>query len=355
MADLIFEAPAQSRCLRGGSRRFHIYNIPGDRLAGKAALPALSAPCYLTPSNPIKPVPGRYLSMKSTWVLVANPTAGGGRAGAQADLARRLLAAAGRPVEVCLTDHRGHAASLARQAVAGGAAGLIVMGGDGTLAETLPALAGSQTVLGLLPSGTGNDLARSLGIPRRLHQAVAVLLEGRVRALDLGICGDNLFATVATLGLDAEISEAMIEGRIPLKGTPGYLFEALRRLPSYCAPTLRVQGDFGLFEGPFLLVAVANTASYGGGLKIAPQADPHDGLLDVCLVDPLPLPTALSLLPRLFWGGHAGHPAVRFVRSAALEITGPTPRLSCADGELQGRTPLAFGTRPAAVQVILPP
>ena len=112
-------------------------------------------------------------------------------------------------------------------------------------------------------------------MPRTLSKAVSVLVEGRVVSTDVGRCGDRYFTTVAAYGFDAEVSAAMEAGQTPLGGTAGYVLQALHHLRHYTPPQTILSGSFGRFEGPVFLVASANTRSYGGGMQIAPNADPR--------------------------------------------------------------------------------
>ena len=292
--------------------------------------------------------------MDAHWVLVANPTAGGGKGQKVAEKAARALQRSGCDIDLRFTRERGHAPELAREAVAAGAQRLILCGGDGTVSEVLPALAQTPTAMGILPFGTGNDLARALGIPRRLNAAVQVQVDGRPRALDLGKVGQHLFCTVAAFGFDAEISRAMATGGIPISGTPGYLYAALKHLSAYRFPQVSLEGEFGVYQGETLLVAVGNTCSYGGGLKIAPHAQPWDGKLDVCIVGEVSKSTILRVLPRVFFGDHLRHPAVRLERTAWLKITTTEPRILQADGEYLCETPALIETQAASLQVIVP-
>lgn len=289
-----------------------------------------------------------------SWVLIANPAAGEGRSRRIAEAAAQSLLRAGQPADLRLTRAPGHALELARQAVQEGCERLVVCGGDGTIREVLPALARTQIPLGLLPFGTANDLARALGVPRRLDRALQVLLRGRPTSIDLGQAGAALFCTVAAFGFDAEISEAMHQGRIPFPGTAGYLYATLGHLFRFRPPRVRLEGEFGVFEGEVLLVATANTRSYGGGMQIAPTADPRDGRLEVCIVRQVPKLTVLGMLPRLFWGGHVHHPAVRVERTSWLRLHTAEPHLLHADGESLAHTPVTIEALPAALQVVLP-
>ena len=162
-------------------------------------------------------------------------------------------------------------------------------------------------------------------------------------------------STVATFGFDAEISHAVCTGQTLFSGTAGYICAALKHLAVYRPPRVRIAGEFGTIQGEVFLVATGNTRSYGGGMKIVPFADPQDGKLDVCIVEPVSRWTILNLLPRIFSGGHIRHPAVRLERTAWLRIETSSPRILHADGEYLGETPATIETAPAALRVIQPP
>ena len=291
------------------------------------------------------------------WTLIANPAAGGGRGRRAAERGRRRLREAGLDVVMALTRRRGEARELAAAAAARGSPVAVVCGGDGTVAEVLPELAGGETSLGLLPAGTCNDLARALGVPTSPGPALRVLLHGRPRPIDLGRCGRGWFATVAAFGFDAEVGEAAAARCGPFSGTAGYLWAALRHLRRYRPPRVRLRGEFGELEQEVFLAAAANTRCYGGGMRICPGADPADGRLDLCLVDGGISPgEVLAMLPRIFRGGHVRSPAVRMLRSSWVEIE-PLERGRAplrADGEHLAEAPAVMRVSPRALKVIQP-
>ncbi len=288
------------------------------------------------------------------WVLIANPQAGNGRGLNVAKRALICLENAGQAVDLHFTREKGHGTELAHQAVAAGAERLIVCGGDGTISETLPALADSAIPLGLLPFGTANDLARALDIPRKVNPAIHTLLQGQVCPIDLGRAGNRLFATVAAFGFDAEISHRMSSGQVPFSGTAGYLFETWRHIATYRPVPVLLHGDFGTIHQEVLQVSTANTRSYGGGMQIAPGARANDGLFDLIIIDSVSRWTILSVLPRLFSGKHITHPAVRVERTSRLELHTDEPRVMHADGEYLGETPMNLKVCPGALMVVLP-
>ncbi len=294
----------------------------------------------------------------SPWTLIANPTAGGRRGVSAAQASAARLRQLGHEVDLRFTERRGHGTQLATAAVASGHGAVLICGGDGTVTEVLSALAGTRTALGLIPLGTGNDLARALGIPRSPRGAVRLLHGGQPRATDLGRCGDRWFATVAAFGFDAEVSQIMEAGRAPLPGTAGYLLASLRHLRDFRPPRVRLTGEFGELDEEVFLTAVANTRSYGGGLRIAPDACHDDGRFDVCIIDgKLSRSTLLGLLPRVFGGGHVRHRSVQILRTRWIRIEphdGGAQHLLHADGEPLATAPVTLRVEPQALRVIRP-
>jgi YegS/Rv2252/BmrU family lipid kinase len=246
----------------------------------------------------------------------------------------------------------GHARALAAEAVADGATRILVCGGDGTINEVASALAHTDCALGILPFGRGNDLAAALGVPRSLEAAVAVFLAGNTRRIDLGTVNGRVFCTVAATGFDAEVARRVRTGRWHHAGRFAYAGGVLGSLWTYRAAQLRLEGDFGVREGKYLLAAASNTGSYGGGIWIAPDARPDDGLLDCCLVREMPPLRMVRIFLRAYGGGHVRFPEVEMVRTRQLGVTADRPLPVITDGELAGETPATFGIVPMALQVI---
>ena len=274
------------------------------------------------------------------FLLIANPISGKGKSKVIAERAHQQLTSSGRRGRLTLTTQRGDANRLAQEAIQNGCRWLIACGGDGTIHEVVNAIAARPEVtLGLIPCGRGNDFARALGIPKSPDQAIQVLLNGKPFEVDVGRIGDMYFDTIATCGYDAEVSRRASEANVPFSGTATYVYTAITTLFSYNTPTARLEGDFGVFEGDILLAATGITPHYGGGFKIVPNAIMNDGLLDVCIIKPVPRLTVLRMLIKLFWGGHTSHPAVSIQRTKSLTIHTEPPTLLYADGEKVGYTP----------------
>lgn len=229
---------------------------------------------------------------------------------------------------------------------------LIVVGGDGLIHHTLTALAGSEIILGVVSSGTGNDVARSLGLPRKTKAAVAAALTDptaidllRITAADGSV---RWAASVATAGFSGRVN-AVANGlsfpRGQQKYTVATLLEA-RRLEPF---SLTGSVDGVAFTSRCTFFAVGNTRHFGGGMAICPDADFRDGALDLTLVDEISRFALLRMLPTVFPGRHVRHPAVRTLRGTAVELD--FAEALWADGELIGRGPVSIEAIPEALRV----
>lgn len=284
--------------------------------------------------------------------LLLNPAAGAGRALRFAQAARARLQERGIAVELKASTETGGIERLARCLATGGAERIVVCGGDGTMHEAVNGLAGSSTILGLLPGGRGNDLATVLGVPPGPAAAADWFLDGPVQSIDVGVVNGRRFGTVVALGLDADVALRTRSGWWKHGGRPGYVACGVARLFTYRAPHLRLTGDFGVREGRYLLCAVSNSGSYGGGVRIAPHSALDDGQLDLCLVKDLPRLAALPLIPRILRGRHGGAKVVEFLRTSRLRIESDEPVPAVADGEPAGPTPAEVTLERLSLRVV---
>jgi diacylglycerol kinase (ATP) len=220
-------------------------------------------------------------------VVIINPIAGWGRrrpsAGSAArDVARAWITARGLDGDVAVTTSRGHGALIARDAVLGGADRVVAWGGDGTVNEVAGPLIGSPTVLGIVRAGSGDGLARGLGLPSEATEALDVAVSEGPIPLDVGWLGRRHFLNVGGFGFDAAVAQAFNDQTA--RGLAGYLAAGARSLLAYRCPSYHLRLDDASIEGPQFLVAFANSREYGNGFTIAPDADPTDGLLDAVVV-----------------------------------------------------------------------
>jgi YegS/Rv2252/BmrU family lipid kinase len=285
--------------------------------------------------------------------LLCNPSAGGGRAARVLPQVEEELRALGVAFHTETTRDLEHARELAGAAARAGEA-VVSLSGDGLagcVAGALRAVPGA--VLGILPGGRGNDLARALGIPRDARAACAVIAGGALRGLDVGDVDGRTFVGIASLGFDSDANRIANSAPARLGGLV-YVYGALRALAAWKPATfdLRIDGEPLRFTG--YSVAAANSPGYGGGMLLAPTAQLDDGLFDVVLTGHLPKRRFLVLLPKVFKGGHVHEPSYRMVRGRELQIEADRPFVLYADGDPIGETPVTIRIVPDALQVLVP-
>ena len=262
-----------------------------------------------------------------------------------------LLRERGVNAHLMMSGAPGDCERLAREALARGGRRVVACGGDGTVHEVVNGLANSDAVLGVVPCGRGNDLARALGLSRDVEDVVNTLVHGVERAIDLGKVGDRFFATVASLGFDTAVAQRARSRPSRLGGTASYCLAVLQTLFGYRSLLVRLRGDFGVFEGRILLAATANAPFYGSGVKIAPDAIVDDGVLDVCIVTDVSRWTVLRMFLRAYSGSHVGHSAVRVVQTRTLQIESDDSLWIFADGEPMCEIPAKIEVVPGALKV----
>ena len=287
--------------------------------------------------------------------LVVNPAAGGWRSLRLAERLQPELVACGITVARRVTARPGDATAFAAAALAEGMDAVVVCGGDGTVNEVVQALAGTPGRLAVAAGGRGNDLARTLAVPRDPAAWARMLAAGHTCRLDVGAAGARRFATVATLGLDAAVSARAARGLWILQGRAAYVVATVLALPRYRPPVVEIRGASRSYRGPILLAATGNIGTYGGGMRIAPGALADDGLFRVCIIRDMPRYAVLGLLPRVIAGRHVSHPAVELWDTPFLEVRADPPCVLYADGEPIGETPLRLEILPRALRVIAPP
>lgn len=288
--------------------------------------------------------------------LIVNPVGGRGRGKRYAKRLIQAMRARGLAFEILETRRRGDARALAQRACGHGSGTIVVVGGDGSVHEVVQALAGQPARLAVGPAGRCNDFARSLGPLPRPETLAGLLVAGPTRALDLvhaqGQGFDRYYCTVGAIGFDALVSRFVDNLRGPLQGQPAYLYGVLRVLSRYQAPEVRLDWEGGQYQGPILLVAAANTRTYGNQIPIAPEARPDDGLLELCLVRPAGFWRVLTVLPQLLLGRHGRLPEVSFMASPWLRVESEAGLELWADGEPVAVAPLSLRVVPAALRVL---
>jgi len=285
--------------------------------------------------------------------VLTNPAAGKGRAARVTALVAPRLRDAGFAVRELTGRDADEAQDLARGCVADGVDTLVVVGGDGMVHLAVQALAGSATRLGLVPAGTGNDVARNLDLPRKDPLAATdVVIRGRERSIDLARIGARYFVTVLAAGFDAKVNERANQMTWP-RGQMRYNLATLAELRTFTPIPYVVEVDGEEHRFDAMMVAVGNGPSFGGGLRITEGAILDDGLLDVVVIRPMTKTALVRTYPKLFKGTHVHHPEYRHYPARTVTVAAPGV-VAYADGERIGALPLTVEVVPRALRVLVP-
>lgn len=309
--------------------------------------------------------------MRDTLVII-NPASAGGRTARDWPRVQRCLVDAGVEFEPRMTSATGDATRLAREALREGFTRVVAVGGDGTLNEVVNGFfdpqstepINPQAVLGMLPSGTGGDFRKSVGIPHGHAAASALLARGDVRVVDLGRIdyhgggapAPRWFINIADCGIGGDVVRRVNASRKARGGTVTFLYHSLAALATFGSRMVRVEIDDERFEGPLQNVVVANGGYFGGGMRIAPDARLDDGQFDVVLCADLGLRSSLLGLPGLYKGRHVGRRGITIRRGRVVTVTPleQRPVLFDVEGEQVGRAPATLTCLAGAIRLCAP-
>ena len=291
--------------------------------------------------------------------LVVNPTAGKGRAQELLPQVAGQFRDAGLALQILLSRDFAEAQQMTRDAVADGVDVLAVMGGDGmmhlgvNICAQHHLLGGHSTTLGLIPAGTGNDLCRGVGLdPKDPVAAAAVIAAGKSTPIDLIRVNGRFVGAVLGTGFDALVNGRANSMPWP-KGSMRYPLATLAELRVFSPLHYRLSIDGAVRELAAMFVAIGNTTSYGGGMRICPNADPTDGELDVTIIHPVNRLKLLRLLPLMYSGRFARDPCVEQLRAREITVEGPG-LVGYGDGELISAAPLQVSAIAKALPVYVP-
>ena len=286
--------------------------------------------------------------------FIVNPIAGSGKGKRTFEWVSGRLSVRGIPFTYAFSEQPGHATSLAKEAIERGEKYIVAVGGDGTLKEVAAALYNTEAVLGLLPAGSGNDLCKTVGIPKEPEQALEILLGGNLRTMDACLANDTPFFNVAGMGFDVEVLIKTEQYKKKLNGMLPYALGILNALTHRRTMHLsyKVNGKTHVMDS--CIFSVGNGKFIGGGMKALPEADLYDGLFDIGAVEQMPTLRFISLLPRFIKGTHITRPEVHYFRTSEIRIESTEEFVVQLDGELVEKTPVTFRLLPGALKILAP-
>lgn len=286
--------------------------------------------------------------------LIFNPIAGHGRSLRALNLVKQELDLRQIDHHTSETDAPGHATELTRMAIERGATAVAVLGGDGLLSEVCAALNGSDVALFFVPCGTGNDFIKTMRLPGDPLKALRLQLDSPRRRIDCGMVNDHTFLNIAGVGFDIEVLQQTERFKARLNGIWPYLCGLFVGLKNYVPLEAEVTLDGVSEHGKYTLISVANGRCFGGGMRVAPLADPADGAFDVMLVDMLPKWKFYCAVPLFLFGLHIKFAFTRRVLAKDVVIRMDKPFIVEADGELKQVEHARFALQAKGISVSCP-
>ena len=292
--------------------------------------------------------------------LIVNPRSGKRKAESIVQHAHELAEKHGHTIEVSIIAKAGDGKVFAQKAIKENFDRVISAGGDGTLNAIACGLIGSQVPLGIIPLGTGNQLAANLGIPPDVERAVEVAVRGQARAIDIGQLGDgSYFALMAGAGWDAEVMNSCSRELKERWGFGAYLFQGLKRVAAPPSALYRIEVDGAEFEVRAATVLIANAGQLFSSLfpvevRIAPDTSFQDGLLDICIFAPRTLPDVAAVLWKVARRQYVGDDRMIYLQARQVRIEADPSVVTQVDGDCTGETPLVARAVPGGVSVLLP-
>jgi diacylglycerol kinase (ATP) len=272
-------------------------------------------------------------------LVITNPLAGDGKTLHLLPKIRQWLSASPHEFSFITPPSSEEMRLEIRNAAAEGIEALLLIGGDGTVHQALPAIAETKIPFGFLPCGRGNDFARNIGLPSKLKKSCFLPSNPSFHQVDLPRINHIPFVAVAYVGFDAEVNKLANEGKGYFGGTLGYIACVLKTLKNFRPFEVEITIDDHTWRERVMMVTVANAPFYGGGMKIAPDANMNDGVFDICIVQEISKLELLQQFPKVFKGTHIFHPRVLMKTGKKIKLISDENREIFADGEYVGSLP----------------
>ncbi len=288
-------------------------------------------------------------------LIFLNPTSAGGKAIASRNEITSELDRLGVDHDIHMTKSLEDLVATTKKGLDSDYSNFIAVGGDGTLHHMVNALAGSSKNLGIIPMGSGNDIAINLGIPSDIKKCCRIIKQHNIGKLDLGLINDkHYYLCIAGSGFDSEVNDLANNTRYPIKGPSKYTYSVYKTLLTFQSKefTVTCNGDERKIYG--MMIACANLPSYGGGMKITPDASPSDGLFDICIIKRMSKIHFIKVFPKVFEGKHTDDPNVEIFRTKEMKLESDYDFSVFADGEYICKLPAVFKVAPGKLNFLLP-
>ena len=288
-------------------------------------------------------------------LIFINPTSAGGKAIASRDEIISELDNLGVEHDIHITKSLEDLVGTIKKRLDSDYSNFIAVGGDGTLHHMVNVIAGSNKNLGIIPMGSGNDIALNLGIPNDIKECCKIIKQQNTKKLDLGLINDKYYyLCIAGSGFDSEVNDLANNTRYPIKGPSKYTYSVYKTLITFSSKEFTVTCNDNKRNIYGMMIACANLPSYGGGMKITPDASPSDGLFDICIIKKMSKLHFIKVFPKVFEGKHTDDPCVEIFRTKELKLESNYDFSVFADGEYICKLPAVFKIAPGKLNFLLP-
>lgn len=287
--------------------------------------------------------------------IIANPVAGRGKVLQNLPIIDKIMSRSQLEYEIIKTKYPGHGTEIARKyAEREGCSAVVAVGGDGTASEVFNGVANTSTPMGIIPSGMGNDMARSLNIPVDIKKATEIILDPTEKKIDIGQAKERKFC-VCGIGFPTEVMKKTNAARDGILNGPGAILTSIFQVITKLKSTpLQIEIDDKVIDIEGTAVLIMNTRYTGGGLKFITDGHPDDGLLDVFMVGDVGKIDLTLNLPKAYLGRPITHPNVHFYKGKRVRVSSKFPLDKMFDGDILGQTPLEVTLLPQALTILVP-
>jgi len=265
--------------------------------------------------------------------IIINPAAGGGRGKQYIEKVKNFFTEEGITFDISVTRRPLHATEIAKDAASNDYGGIVSVGGDGTINEIVNGVYKYKVNLGIIPIGSGNDFIKCIDIPKDFVKAIKTIIKGKTRKIDLGKLENRVFPNVLGIGFDALVADLANKTKL-VKGSLKYFISVFKAYFKYKIPELVIHTEDRIVRKKVFFTAVGNGVCVGGKFYLTPEAIVDDGLLDICIVEPISFRKMCSLIPKVFKGEHLNEKEVTYFRARKLEITSDIGSPVHMDGEV---------------------
>ncbi len=288
-------------------------------------------------------------------ILILNPSASRGTAIFQKEKIETALKENKIKSDVYITNSAEDVEKATENFIKEGYLNFIGAGGDGTIHYMIQKLANTDCNLGIIPIGSGNDMIKTFNIKPDINESIRIIKSNNIKRIDLGLFNKKVYYIgIAGSGFDSEVTRFANETRLPIKGEAKYNFSVYKTLVTFKPKIFKIKHD-GVPESlNTMMMVVANLKYYGGGMKIAPDADPFDSKFDVCVIGAMSLIKFIKSFPSVYAGTHLSIPDVKYFKAEKVEIDCAKKFDVYGDGEYMGVLPAEFETSPKSLNIFLP-